>query len=88
MKLKALALAAIVAATGSAFAATVKTTDVTHYGPHGQVVHSHKVKVVRHHAHRHVIHQAKLVHHKRHYAFVRHDRVHYAASTHPALRHG
>jgi hypothetical protein len=88
MKLKALALAAIVAATGSTFAATVKTTDITHYGPHGQVVHQEKVKVVRHPLHRHVIHPVKIVHHKRHYAFVRHGKVHYASSYHPAVRHG
>ena len=87
MKLKALALAALVAVTGSTFAATVRTTDVTHYGPGGQVIHK-QVKVVRHHPHRHVIHHAKVVHHKRHYAFVRHHNVHYASSYHPAVRHG
>lgn len=93
MRFKALALAAILAATGSAFAATVtRTTTVDHVRPDGQVVRH--VKVVQKHrpaAHRVVVVRRAVVvhpHHHRHYAFVRHGRVHMASSSRPAtVRH-
>ena len=100
MNFKALALAAVFAATGSAFAATVtRTTTVDHVRPDGQVVRHvkvvqkhrpapHRVVVVRravvHPHHRHYA-VVKPVHH-RHYAVVRHDRVH-TASTPTVVRH-
>ncbi|HVZ44028.1 MAG TPA: hypothetical protein VHA82_09470 [Ramlibacter sp.] len=97
MKFRHLALAAVLAVAGSAFAQQATETTVVRQTPHGTVTkHIVRVHPRRHYVKKIVIHRAPVVHrhyvyvphHHRHYVYGPHHHRHYAYVHHDYVRRG